>query len=84
MSISDLSPRQGIEAMCRSLAEHSLVTLTARGDLDDGHSVPIGAMGAIMGIWAEGAAYLVEFNEPLHAIVAVDAGSLKPGRIAVT
>ena len=84
MSISDPSSRQGVEPARRPLAEHSLVTLTVRADLDDGRSVPVGATGAIVGVWSEGAAYLVEFNEPLHAVVKVDAGSLKPGRTAAT
>jgi hypothetical protein len=58
-------------------AEHSIVTLSSDMRLDDGRVLPPGATGAVVGIWQDGAAYEVEFNEPFHAVVTVPGASLR-------
>jgi hypothetical protein len=60
------------------LAEHSLAALASPLDLDDGRTLPAGAAGSVVGIWAEGKAYEVEFVKPFHAVVTVPAHKLLP------
>lgn len=68
-----LPPRRTL----RSFAEHSMVTLSSQLRLDDGRVLPPGARGAVVGIWAEGESYEVEFIEPFHAVVTVSAPKLR-------
>jgi len=53
-----------------------LVRLSSRFDLADGRTLPAGAVGAVVGIWASGAAYEVEFSEPFHVVATVEASEL--------
>ena len=64
------------------LPEHSVVKLASKLTLDDGRILPSGAKGAIVGIWADGAAYEVEFSEPFHAVVTVSGPNLSLARKA--
>lgn len=59
-------------------AEHSLVELASTIKVDAERSLPKGSVGAVVGVWQEGAAYEVEFNEPFHAVVTVPAPQLGP------
>ena len=52
-------------------AEHSLVCLSSSLELGDGRNLPAGSVGAVVGIWADGAAYEIEFAEPFHAVATV-------------
>jgi hypothetical protein len=56
--------------------EHSLVRLVSHFDLDDGRTLPAGAVGAVVGTWAGGAAYEIEFSEPFHVVVMVSGAHL--------
>ncbi|MCJ2083334.1 MAG: DUF4926 domain-containing protein [Methylobacterium sp.] len=58
------------------MPEFSMVTLSAPVDLDDGRTLPVGAEGAIVAVWADGEAYMVEFVAPFPAVVTVPAPSL--------
>lgn len=59
------------------MSEHSLVQLSSRLSLEDGRTLPGGSIGAIVGVWDGGAAYVVEFAEPFHMIVTLPAGSIR-------
>lgn len=61
-----------------ALSEHSLAKLASPLDLPDGRTLPSGAAGAVVGIWAKGKAYEVEFLKPVHAVVTVPASVLIP------
>lgn len=58
------------------MPEFSLVVLCTPIDLDDGRTLAVGAEGAIVAVWADGEAYLVEFVAPFHAVVTVPASNL--------
>ena len=58
-------------------AEHSIVTRSSDMRLDDGRVLPSGAKGAVVGIWRDGVAYEVEFDEPFHAVVTVPVANLR-------
>jgi hypothetical protein len=40
-------------------------------------TLPAGAEGTVVGTWAGGEAYVVEFAEPFHAVITVDAKLLR-------
>jgi hypothetical protein len=42
----------------------------------DGVHMPAGARGVIMAAWADGLAYEVEFEEPRHVLLTVEAKDL--------
>jgi hypothetical protein len=63
-------------------AEHSLVRLVSRFDLDDGRTLPAGAVGAVVGTWSGGAAYEIEFSEPFHVVATVPRAKLAEDRKA--
>jgi hypothetical protein len=69
-------PRSARRRKQPRFAEHSLVKLVSRFDLDDGRTLPAGAVGAVVGTWAGGAAYEVEFSEPFHVIAMVSGAHL--------
>lgn len=76
----DLVKHRGLhrEAWSRPiLAEHSLVCLSSTLELSDGRSLAAGSVGAVVGIWADGAAYEIEFAEPFHAVVTVAEGAIE-------
>jgi|tagenome__1003787_1003787.scaffolds.fasta_scaffold19742602_2 hypothetical protein len=59
-----------------AFAEHSMVRLVSRFDLDDGRTLPAGALGAIVFVHGDGEAYEVEFIKPFHAVATVLASNL--------
>jgi Domain of unknown function (DUF4926) len=75
MGIAESRMGGSIETGSR-LAEHSLVRLAARVDLGGGRVLPAGAVGAVVGVWADGTAYEVEFSEPFHAVATVSVSKL--------
>lgn len=62
-----------------SIRELSRVALTAPYETEDGGVLPEGSEGTIVGTWARGAAYEVEFTKPFAALVTVE-----PERFRVT
>ncbi|HEX8165624.1 MAG TPA: hypothetical protein VF601_07530 [Beijerinckiaceae bacterium] len=54
-----------------------MVFLLSGVELEDGRRLPPRAEGAVVGIWADGAAYEVEFDKPFHAVVTVPAKKLR-------
>lgn len=60
-----------------ALPELTLVTLLSAVTADSGATVPAGTTGVIVGVWAEGEAYEVEFAEPAGALATVEAGQLR-------
>jgi hypothetical protein len=70
------TPGASVRSPEAPLAEHSLVALRTGLRLDDGRALASGAVGAIVGVWRNGAAYEVEFAEPFHAVVTVSAADL--------
>ena len=59
-----------------AFSEHHLVSLSSRLKLEDGRTLPAGSTGTVVGIWAEGEAFEVEFAEPFHAVVTIEASKL--------
>lgn len=57
--------------------EHSLVRLSSAVETDDGGRLPEGSVGAVVGVWQNGAAYEVEFEKPFSAVVTVAAAQLE-------
>lgn len=55
-----------------SIRELSRVALTAPYETEDGSVLPEGSEGTIVGTWARGAAYEVEFTKPFAALVTVE------------
>ena len=77
MAHDSLEAKEARDAVSRPvLAEHSVATLALPIGLEDGRTLPIGAEGAVVGIWREGQAYEVEFIAPFHAVVTVSAHAL--------
>ena len=75
MSFDTLYQSRAPATQPQSLAELSMVALLRDVMTDDGVTVPAGTEGTIVGIWANGEAYEVEFDEPVvgNATVRVDA-----------
>ena len=65
------------DAPIRPFPEHSMVTLLSSVELEDGRLIARRAEGAVVGIWADGAAYEIEFDKPFHAVVTVPAAKLR-------
>ena len=59
-----------------AFAEHSLVRLASGIELGDGRVLPAGAVGAVVGVWANGAAYEVEFSNTFHAVATIAGAKL--------
>ena len=55
--------------------ELSVVTLTRDVDVD-GERLPRGATGVVVAVYADGLGYEVEFEQPFHAVVTLEAGDL--------
>jgi len=62
-----------------AIRELSRVALADRHETEDGHVLPAGSEGTIVGTWARGAAYEVEFTKPFAALV-----TLEPDQFRVT
>lgn len=60
------------------LLENSRVELSSGFELNDGRSLPVESKGTVVGIWADGAAYEVEFMNPFHAVATIPAPKLSP------
>ena len=60
--------------------EHSMVALSTGMRLDDGRTLPAGARGAVVAIWADGEAYEVEFAAPFHAVATIPGSDLREDR----
>ena len=43
---------------------------------DDDLTVPVGAMGTVVAVYADGAAFEVEFTEPVDTLATVDAAAV--------
>lgn len=43
---------------------------------DDGHEVPAGSVGTVVGVWNQGEAYEVEFVVPFQALATVEGGQI--------
>ena len=54
------------------IRELSRVTLGVPQTAEDGRILPAGSTGTIVGTWARGAAYEVEFTSPFAALVTVE------------
>lgn len=61
-----------------ALRELSVVALVRPATTDDGTEMPAGSEGTIVGIWAGGEAYEVEFVEPVAGLATVEAAGLRP------
>ena len=59
-----------------ALTETSRAKLDSNLELLDGRELPVGTTGTIVGVWADGEAYEVEFTKPFHAVVTVTAPKL--------
>lgn len=46
---------------------------------DDGHEVPAGSVGTVVGVWNQGEAYEVEFVVPFQALATVEGGQIVRG-----
>jgi hypothetical protein len=57
-------------------AELSLVSTRHAVDVD-GRTLPAGANGTVVAAYADGIGYEVEFFEPFHAVVTLEAGDLR-------
>ena len=75
MSFDTLDQSRAPVAQPQALAELSVVTLLREVVTDDGVTVPAGTEGTIVGVWGDGEAYEVEFDEPVvgNATVRTDA-----------
>ena len=60
-----------------ALPELSVVALVRPATTDDGIDMPTGSEGTIVGIWAGGEAYEVEFVEPVPGLATVEASGLR-------
>ena len=59
----------------RQFADLSTVALVRAVDVG-GRALPAGARGTVVGAYADGLGYEVEFDVPFHAVVTVQAGDL--------
>lgn len=62
-----------------AIRELSWIALVDRHETEDGHILPAGSEGTIVGTWARGAAYEVEFTKPFAALI-----TLEPDQFRVT
>ncbi|MCJ2121279.1 DUF4926 domain-containing protein [Methylobacterium sp. J-077] len=60
-----------------AFAELSVVAVLRDVQTDDGDTIPAGTEGTIVGIWAGGEAYEVEFDEPVVGNATVRAEALR-------
>jgi hypothetical protein len=58
-------------------AELSVVAVLRDVLTDDGAIVPAGTEGTVVGVWGEGEAYEVEFDEPVVGNATVRADALR-------
>lgn len=63
-------------ALRRPILELDRVTLANAVESDDGEIVPAGSTGTVVGIWAKGAAFEVEFAHPFSALATVRADAI--------
>jgi hypothetical protein len=61
----------------RPFPEHSIVALLSGFTLEDGRLLPPKTEGTVVGVWANGEAYEVEFDKPFHAVVTIPAAKLR-------
>jgi hypothetical protein len=66
------------KAPSEALPELKMVVLLRPAETDAGVSKPSGSTGTIVGVWAGGEAYEVEFSEPEGALATVRADDLRP------
>lgn len=67
--------------MDRRFQDFTQVTLT-RSMFTEGVHMPEGARGIIMGAYADGLAYEVEFDEPIHVVLTIEGKDLRRERMA--
>lgn len=70
------SRRIGAARARTTLTETSRAKLASSLELLNGRELPAGSTGTIVGVWADGEAYEVEFTKPFHAVVTVTAPKL--------
>ena len=58
------------------IAALASVTLAVPVLSDEGGMVPAGAQGTVVGVWAGGDAFEVEFTQPFEALASVEASQL--------
>ena len=61
----------------QGFAELSVVALLSDVVTDDGVTVPAGTEATIVGVWGDGKAYEVEFDEPVVGNATVRADALR-------
>ena len=76
MTTSFIRPRPGAPVARRQrFAELATVRLT-RDMAVDGRTLPKESAGTIVGVYAGGNGYEVEFTDPFHAVVTLDVSDL--------
>ena len=60
-----------------AIPELSVVALRSALALADDRVLSIDAEGTVVGVWENGTAYVVEFDEPFHAVATVQADLLR-------
>jgi hypothetical protein len=70
MSVAAAFP-QSLPGSPAEIRELDLVKLAVPVRSDAGQDVPAGAVGTVVGIWAGGSGFEVEFSEPFEALATV-------------
>lgn len=60
-----------------AIPELSIVALRADLTLNDKRVMPAETEGTVVGLWGDGKGYVVEFDEPFHAIATLEAEQLR-------
>jgi hypothetical protein len=60
-----------------AIRELSRIALTIPQKAEDGRVLPVGSEGTIVGTWARGEAYEVEFTRPFAALVTVEPSQFR-------
>lgn len=60
-----------------AIPELSVVALRTDLTLKDARVLPAEAEGTVVGLWGDGKGYVVEFEEPFHAVATVEADQLR-------
>ena len=70
----------GLEEPCPGrfgpIAELDRVTIGCEIEGDAGETIPSGSSGTVVAIWADGAAYEVEFVNPVSALATVKSDAI--------
>ncbi|WP_267428450.1 DUF4926 domain-containing protein [Methylobacterium sp. GC_Met_2] len=77
MSFDTLFQSRRPVAQPHAFAELCVVALLREVVTDDGTTVPAGAEGTVVGVWGDGEAYEIEFDEPVVGNATVQADALR-------